>query len=515
MHSSVRFLCSAALVFSLTALGTSSAFAQGGGAAGGGAAPRPTVPPGGGGAAVFPGAGGGGPGAGGQITIIGGVVMIPGGGGANATTGRIVSAAGVLVGDETQAVAIAPNQGLTAAAGAAGAAGAAASNATYAWTIAGGRIVGSTTNAIVDYVAEAAGTVSLNVAITANGITTTATTSVTAISATLAGVITAPATAAATPAGTPAATAATVSLSVPPAVSADRTFRWNVSGDAAITSGQGTDKITLRPGTPGVKVVTCTVTLQRLVNVPLTSYVVVNGDGPATTLTITNGTGGGTYTGNSRVDIFANPPPAGQVFDRWTGDVAVFGANALVAPFVSHLVLTMPNTPVSLTATYKAAPVWAPITTTGFNPQTAAATPNNPSPATVTSTLSAFLPTNATGLVFLLHETGSTASSWFNTPEAAILTRDLVAAGYGVAALNSVNRNAGAWATQAALANNLDAQNHLAALNKFIQDGTFTATKPVFFLGLAAGADAANPHPRHRHARAPSKRRHPLRLRRR
>ena len=506
MHSSFRFLCSAALVFSLTALATFSAFAQGGGAAGGGAAPRPTVPTtgggaavvpgaGGGGAVVIPGAGGGGANAGGQITIIGGVGTLPGGGanaGANATAGRIVSAAGVLVGDETQAVAIAPNQAPTAAAGAAGAAGAAASNATYAWTIAGGRIVGSTTNATVDYVAEAAGTVSLNVAITANGITTTATTSVTAISATLAGVMTAPATAAATPAGTPAATAPTVSLSVPPAVSADRTFRWNVSGDAAITSGQGTDKITVRPGTPGVKVVTCTVTLQRLVNVPLTSYIVVNGDGPATTLTINNGTGGGTYTGNSRVDIFANPPPAGQVFDRWTGDVAAFGANAPVAPFVSHLLLTMPNTPVSLTATYKAAPVWAPVTTTGFNPQTAAATPNNPSPATVTSTLAAFLPANATGLVFLLHETGSTASSWFNTPEAAILTRDLVAAGYGVAALNSVNRNTGAWATQAALANNLDALNHLAALNKFIQDGTFTATKPVFFLGLAAGADAAN-----------------------
>ncbi|MFM9953831.1 MAG: hypothetical protein ACKVVO_07230, partial [Opitutaceae bacterium] len=278
MHSSFRLLCSAALVFSLTALGTSSVFAQAGGAGGGAAAPRPTVPTGGGGAAVLPGAGGGGAGAGGQITIIGGVGTLPGGGGASATAGRIVSAAGVLVGDETQAVAIAPNQAITAPAGGGGAV--TTPTATYAWTIAGGRIVGSTTNAIVDYVADAAGTVSLNVAITANGITTTATTSVTAISATLAGVMTAPSTAATTPAGTPAATAATVTISVPPAVSADRTFRWTVVGDAAITSGQGTDKITLRPGTPGVKVVTCTVTLQRLVNVPLTSYVVVNGDGP-------------------------------------------------------------------------------------------------------------------------------------------------------------------------------------------------------------------------------------------
>ncbi len=498
MHKSLRSHCSAVLILTLAALPTSRSFAQAGGGAAGGGAARPVVPGvGGGGAVVVPGipALGGGPGGGGQITvpgINGGAGFLPGGGvnaGANTTTGRIVSAAGVLVGEEAQAAAIASNQPVTAPAG-----GSASTTptATYAWTIAGGRIVGSSTVANISYIADASGTVALSVAITANGITTTATSSVTAISPSLAGAMTAPATAAATPAGTPAATAATVTLSVPPAVSADRTFRWTVTGDAAITTGQGTDKITLRPGTPGLKVVTCTVTLQRLVNVALTSYVVVNGGGPPTALAIANGTGGGTYNANSRVDIFANPPPVGQVFDRWIGDVSVFGANAPIAPFVSHLLVTIPTTPVTLTATYKAAPVWTPVTTTAFNPQTPAATPNNPTPATVTTTLTAYLPANATGLVFLLHEAGSNAGSWFNTPETALLTRDLVAAGYGVAALNSVNRNAGAWAAQAVLANNFDAQNHLAALNKFIQDGTFSATKPIFFLGLAAGADAAN-----------------------
>jgi hypothetical protein len=499
MHSSFRPLCSAALVFSLTALSTTASFAQAGGGGAGGGAVRPTVPGAGGGAVVIPGIpGGGGAGAGGGITIPGingGAGFLPGGGanaGGNAATGRIVAATGVLVGDQVQAIAIAPNQTITAPAGGGGGGAVTTPTATFLWTIAGGRIVGSATVANISYVADASGTVALSVAITDNGITTTATANVTAISASLAGVMTAPATAAATPAGTPNATAATVTISVPPAVSADRTFRWTVTGDAAITTGQGTDKITLRPGTPGVKLVTCTVTLQRLVNVPLTTYVVVNGDGPPTALAIANGTGGGTYTANSRVDIFANPPLAGQVFDRWTGDVAVFGANALVAPFVSHLVLTMPATPVTLTATYKAAPVWTPVQTPAFNPITPAATPNNPTPATVTTSLVSYLPANVTGLVFLLHENGSNAGAWFNTPEAALLTRDLVAAGYGVAALNSVNRNQGTWSAQAVLANNLDVQNHVAALNKFIQDGTFTATKPVFFLGFAAGADAAN-----------------------
>ena len=481
----------ALVVWSVVSLSPSLVLAQAGG---GGVRPVTPVLPGGGGAVVLPGTGGGG----GGINIPGingGAGFLPGGGGGinvggAADTGRIISPTGVLVGEASQAIAIPPTQ--TAAAPGAGGGGTATPAATYAWTITGGRIVGSTTTANVNFVADASGAVALNVAVTASGATTTITANVTAISASLAGAITAPASAAPTPAGTPAASAATITISVPPAVNADRTFRWTVTGDAAITSGQGTEKVTVRPGAPGVKTVSCAVTLQRLVTVPLNSFLVVNGDGPPTAVTINNGNGSGTYNANSRVDIFANPPAAGQVFDRWTGDIAVFGANAVQAPFVSHLVVTVPTTPTTLTATYKAAPAWSAVTTTAFNPQTPAVTPNNPTPTAVSTTLVSFIPANATGLVFLLHQNGSSAGTWFDSPEAALLTRDLVAAGYGVAALNSVNRNQGTWSAQTVLANNFDAQNHIAALNKFVQDGTFPATKPVFFLGLAGGADAAN-----------------------
>jgi hypothetical protein len=440
------------LVFGMAALFPIQVFAQG------------VRPPGGGGAGTVPG----------------------GGGGGAATTARIVTDTAVLVGESTQAVAIAANQG-------AGGGGAAVAPATYAWTIGGGRIVGSATAPTINYVADAAGTVTLNVAITANGATNTLTSTVTAISAASAGIITAPLTAA------PAtgAAAATLTASVPAAQNGDRTFRWTTTGDAAITSGQGTPTITLRAGTPGLKEISCAVsfvtpTRQVLVTVPLRSFLVVNGDGAPTAVTITNGSGGGTYNANSRVDIFANPPPAGQVFDRWTGDVAVFGANALLAPFVSHLVITVPVTPVALTATYKAAPARTPTTVTNFNPQTPPAGANQTTPpAPVTTTLVHYVPAESVGIVFLLHEAGANAGAWFTTPEGALLVRDLVAAGYGVAALNSVNRNAGTWAAQAALANNLDALNHVAALNKFTADLLANAGKPVFFLGLAAGADAA------------------------
>ena len=483
----------ALVVWSVVSLSPSLALAQGGGAA------RPVTPvvpvtP------VTPGTGGNGGGGGGGGTvnipgINGGTGFLPGGGGGvnvggAADTGRIISPTGVLVGETSQAIAIAPNQ--TAAAPGAGGGGAATTAATYVWTITGGRIVGSTTAANVNFVADASGTVALSVAVTASGATTTIAANVTAISASLAGAITAPATVAPTPAGTPAANAPTVAISVPPAINADRTFRWTVTGDAAITTGQGTEKITVRPGTPGVKTITCTVTLQRLVTVPLNYYLVVSGDGPPTAVTINNGNGGGTYNANSRVDIFANPPAAGQVFDRWTGDVAVFGANAAQAPFVPHLVITVPTTPTTLTATYKAAPLWSAVNTPAFNPQTPPASPNNPTPTAVSTTLISYIPANPTALVFLLHGTGSNAGSWFNTPEASLLTRDLVAAGYGVAALNSINRNQGTWSTQTILANNFDALNHVAALSKFVQEGSISATRPVFFLGIAGGADAAD-----------------------
>jgi hypothetical protein len=72
---------------------------------------------------------------------------------------------------------------------------------------------------------------------------------------------------------------------------------------------------------------------------------------PEYTLTVTNGTGDGSYTAGTAVDIDADTPPSGQVFDRWTGDVSyVADANA------SQTTVTMPEANVSLTATYKDAP---------------------------------------------------------------------------------------------------------------------------------------------------------------
>ncbi|MEY2879436.1 MAG: hypothetical protein RLZZ15_1816, partial [Verrucomicrobiota bacterium] len=377
-----------------------SARAQGGGGGGGN--------PGGGG--INPGGGGINPGGGGIIVPPGGggVIVPPGGGGVNPggggggvviTPGQpvVVTQAGLLVGDTQGATVVVAGQ----AAGGQGGAGQ-TTGTTYAWTISGGRIVGSATNQAVTFTADGAGTVTLAVAVTTSAGTTNATSNVTAISAAAAGTITAPATAAATAAGAGAG-AVTISASLPAAQAGDRTFTWSVTGDAAIASGQRTEAITVRPGTAGLKEINCAVRLQNLVTVNLRSFLFVTGTGAPATVNVVGGSGGGTWPAGSRVDIFANAPAAGQVFDRWTGsaaDLAILGAGA-IAPFLAHAVVTVPTTAATLTATYKPAPAWTPTTTTAFNPQTAQG-----QTAPVSTTLVSYVPANPQGLVFLLHDTG-------------------------------------------------------------------------------------------------------------
>lgn len=69
---------------------------------------------------------------------------------------------------------------------------------------------------------------------------------------------------------------------------------------------------------------------------------------PNYALTVTNGTGSGSYASGTSVAISANPPASGKVFERWTGDAQyVSDSNSATTT------LTMPASAISLTATYK------------------------------------------------------------------------------------------------------------------------------------------------------------------
>lgn len=65
-------------------------------------------------------------------------------------------------------------------------------------------------------------------------------------------------------------------------------------------------------------------------------------------LSVTHGTGSGTYAAGAVVEISANAAPEGKIFDKWTGDVAhIANVNA------ANTTVTMPASDISLTATYK------------------------------------------------------------------------------------------------------------------------------------------------------------------
>ena len=66
------------------------------------------------------------------------------------------------------------------------------------------------------------------------------------------------------------------------------------------------------------------------------------------TLTVINGTGSGNYPADASVNITADDPPAGQVFDRWTGDL-----DGVVDAYSPSTSITMPAVNATLTATYK------------------------------------------------------------------------------------------------------------------------------------------------------------------
>ncbi len=429
---------------------------------------RPTPLPGGGGAGGGGNAGGGG---GGGI-IVPPIFVPPGGGAQNSTLSPTINApSGILSGTTAAATISLGGNNVDPAIAAA---------ASYQWSIAGGRIIGDPRSATVTFVADTPGTVSLAATIGADGTSFSPTANVTVIAADTAGRVTSPATI--------AANATSVTATVPAAQGNDRTFRWTIAGGATIVSGQGTNTITFRPTTPGLKRLTCTVNFRNVVQVDLKSSVLALGTGAPVAVTVEGGDGGGTYPAGTPVTLVAHPPAPGMVFDRWTGDTAALG-NGQLLPQLSEVNLTVPTTPVRLQATYRPASRWTPVIARNFNPQALPGAAAN-APA-VASTLAYHLPAfRPRGLVFLLHQSGGDLNEWFERPHPALLVRELVAAGYGVAALNSVNRLTGAWSATAALGSNPDALNHLTALNYLAGREELDPATPVFFLGRAAGASA-------------------------
>ncbi len=77
---------------------------------------------------------------------------------------------------------------------------------------------------------------------------------------------------------------------------------------------------------------------------------------PSYTLSVVNGTGGGSFHAGATANIVASPAPYGQAFDHWTSDNGGVFANA----YSSSTVFTVPAANVTVTALYKAANITPP-----------------------------------------------------------------------------------------------------------------------------------------------------------
>ncbi|MBB2183572.1 S-layer homology domain-containing protein [Lachnospiraceae bacterium MD1] len=129
----------------------------------------------------------------------------------------------------------------------------------------------------------------------------------------------------------------------------DTTVSWIVSGGAAGTQIDTSGKLTVDAGETaasltvtatsngdGTKAGTATVTVTEET---VTKHI----------LTVTNGTGDGSFAEGAKVTVTADAPDTGKEFDKWTSTVSGVLANE-TAPIT---IVTMPGGDVTVTATYK------------------------------------------------------------------------------------------------------------------------------------------------------------------
>ena len=198
------------------------------------------------------------------------------------------------------------------------------------------------------------------------------------------------------------------------------------------------------------------------------------------TLTIQNGSGGGSYAAGDTVHLWAKDYPTDSVFDRWVGT----DAQLVERTDEWHTRLVMPARAVNLAARFRYA---APFT---LSSRTIRGVQRNKRVFT-------HFPANLRGVVFLFHGTGGSADEWTGNDDNGQLIRDLAARGYGVMITECEERTANQdfnndgkirWqATPLVYANNTDVQNLAALLDTAYARGWFAATTPILLLGMSNG----------------------------
>ena len=190
-------------------------------------------------------------------------------------------------------------------------------------------------------------------------------------------------------------------------------------------------------------------------------------DSTVITLEVSGGAGSGTFETSATLNIWADPPAAGTVFDRWAGDSEAL-ENAADAH--TRVLTSCTRASVKVSATYRPTSSWTPTSEAFGN-----------------GILRYFVPPGTLrGVITLHHGHGGSSASWFALGEQAALSRDAVAQNYAVVAIDSVDRVNKQWATQFS-ADNPDIVNVLNALRSLTDRGLLPVGVPRFALGMSNG----------------------------
>lgn len=188
-----------------------------------------------------------------------------------------------------------------------------------------------------------------------------------------------------------------------------------------------------------------------------------------TSLTVTAGSGDGTYRGQGFPDIWADPATPGTVFAGWSGDT-----HLLERPDEWHTRVKTGVRRINLTANYRATATWAPS-----SPEAAGS-----------SQMRYYFPTSYVGVVFHFHGSGGSMNALYTQVEQTFYARELVDAGYAVVTINSADRVSGQW-SQLPAATNPDIANIQSALATFRNRGWINTQTPVFASGSSFGGGFA------------------------
>jgi hypothetical protein len=187
-------------------------------------------------------------------------------------------------------------------------------------------------------------------------------------------------------------------------------------------------------------------------------------------LTVTDGYGSAAVPPGTSLQVWAETPEPGQVFDGWAG-----ATSNLEQADEWRSRLVMPSSDIAIRATYRDAPIWEPQSR-----QLALGSDGS------AIQLTWHAPSSPVALLLLFHGTGGTGANWFTKTEGRAFLDRAVARRMAVAAFDCHDRVVRQWSTDLTSANP-DAQNTTAALEWLRGSGTIQAATPVFALGMSQG----------------------------